>query len=629
MNIDITSFFFNSAIVNATATAAWGTSIGQAASKQCRIDTDKSGVTEFLAGMVYKSNTNRDGFDLTRGSSSRDYILCSIFNKVYANGALIDGKSFIILLSRENTESHRGRLNISYPPYAKYKEDENTIIDNNDTIDAIRQSLGCSKEGCWFAYDLSVKNQDELHFSCVVVDKDHRKDYTGRSFKRSQEWANLIPNAEQKATILKGLNNINTQIIYFGAPGTGKSHAIKDIVDKNNCVRTTFHPDSDYSTFVGAYKPTMEKTGVSRNGKEETKISYTFVPQAFLKAYIAAWTNPDVPYYLVIEEINRGNCAQIFGDLFQLLDRKNGVSEYPIKADNDLCSYLTENLPKGCEGIANEELKLPSNLYIYATMNTSDQSLFPIDSAFKRRWDWKYIPIKDGKEGWKISAGDYEYDWWSFLQKINAVIGTATESEDKKLGYFFVKAEDNMISADKFVSKVIFYLYNDVFKDNDIDGDLLVDKDDNEVLTFQKFFNEDGSAKESKVVMFLDNLGVEKNTDNEDSEKTELNNTKEFSIEFQDGEKASGTTNFEKYLNALKRIGLDKVEEIAAKKRYTRHKCPLISKIQYKEITDDPDFGYKQEGNYYIVNKISDKTKVDMLNLISNELQLNLKVIYK
>lgn len=316
------------------------------------------------------------------------------------------------------------------------------------------------------------------------------------------------------------------QVIYFGAPGTGKSHSINGIVDKENCVRTTFHPDSDYSTFVGAYKPTKKRvkmrdvTGkvIVENNEPvtEEKISYDFVPQAFTKAYIAAWTYPDVPYYLVIEEINRGNCAQIFGDLFQLLDRKNGVSEYPIKADNDLCTYLEDNLPEGCEGIANGELKLPSNLYIFATMNTSDQSLFPIDSAFKRRWDWKYIPIRNGNEGWKIAAGGYEYDWWSFLEKINPVIGTATESEDKKLGYFFAKADDKSISADKFVSKVIFYLYNDVFKDNDVEGDLLANSDTNKQLIFEDFFNYDGSAKESKVVMFLDKLGVVKADGNED-----------------------------------------------------------------------------------------------------------------
>jgi 5-methylcytosine-specific restriction endonuclease McrBC GTP-binding regulatory subunit McrB len=115
----------------------------------------------------------------------------------------------------------------------------------------------------------------------------------------------------------------------------------------------------------------------------------------FTNAYIAAWENTKKPVYLVIEEINRGNCAQIFGDLFQLLDRdkETGKSEYPIKADKDLVAHIEKVLGAGHEGIKNSELCLPPNLIIYATMNTSDQSLFPMDSAFKRRWSWIYEPI--------------------------------------------------------------------------------------------------------------------------------------------------------------------------------------------------------------------------------------------
>ena len=133
------------------------------------------------------------------------------------------------------------------------------------------------------------------------------------------------------------------------------------------------------------------------------KISYEFIPQAFTKAYVTAWNTKD-DVYLVIEEINRGNCAQIFGDLFQLLDRKKGVSEYPIDSDTDLADYIEQELkdsPRSDipnEVQTGEKLMLPSNFYIWATMNTSDQSLFPIDSAFKRRWDWVYIPIKPHEE---------------------------------------------------------------------------------------------------------------------------------------------------------------------------------------------------------------------------------------
>ena len=386
------------------------------------------------------------------------------------------------------------------------------------------------------------------------------------------------------------------QQIFYGAPGTGKSHKIKDNAkvkeaDKKNLVfRTTFHPDSDYSTFVGCYKPTkaiskrlqrmnlsledlakelgsyytdeefgkiggiqkfcfeyypyidgeymsvnvtklLELAGVPKDynveinkyikfchllPKQETdKITYTFVPQAFTNAYVEAW-NTDEDVYLIIEEINRGNCAQIFGDLFQLLDRKNGVSEYPIEADTDLQNYICKALVDTKRTDIPEEVKsgkklmLPSNLYIWATMNTSDQSLFPIDSAFKRRWDWKYIKIKEGKDengnklDWKVDVKMDEsgtlLTWWDFIKKINEIIASMTSSADKQLGYFFCCAKDGVIDEETFVSKVIFYLWNDVFKDygfedaslfrytsKDEDG-----RDTEKDLSFPDFYDEEG-----------------------------------------------------------------------------------------------------------------------------------------
>ena len=353
---------------------------------------------------------------------------------------------------------------------------------------------------------------------------------------------------------INGSVNDNTkqplQQIYYGAPGTGKSHTINEITKaqpEDNVVRTTFHPDSDYSTFVGAYKPTTKKvamrdvTGkiIIENGKEvtEDRIVYEFVEQAFLQAYTRAWklyaraTNDTEaqPQYLIIEEINRGNCAQIFGDLFQLLDRgDSGFSEYPIKADNDMQKQLAkafngiaisnpDSINQWFEGkdiaqkvLSGEVLLLPKNLFIWATMNTSDQSLFPIDSAFKRRWDWKYVPIANAQKNWTITANGNQYDWWQFLEKINAEIEKSTHSEDKKLGYFFCKAKNGTVDAETFVGKVVFYLWNDVFKDFvDESGDLF--KDDEGRLTFDKFYTigADNKTKvvEAKIERFLQNLG--------------------------------------------------------------------------------------------------------------------------
>ena len=341
------------------------------------------------------------------------------------------------------------------------------------------------------------------------------------------------------------------QQIYYGAPGTGKSKAIKDLTFGEDVIRTTFHPDSDYASFVGTYKPITEEVVLRDcNGKKvideetgkvvkEDRIAYKFIPQAFLEAYVEAWKklSSNKKQYLIIEEINRGNCAQIFGDLFQLLDRNEyGFSDYPIVADKDMQKYLEKEF-EGWEitnkdkinqlyGEANmvslimkgERLVLPSNLYIWATMNTSDQSLFPIDSAFKRRWDWKYVPIREGRDketnaplNRYINTGDKQYDWWSFISKVNKLIGSLTNSEDKKLGYFFCKAKDGEIDADLFVSKVIFYLWNDVFKDYGFDDKDFQDEE-GKILSFDRFY-EDKNGKTNvniaNVELFLENLGVE------------------------------------------------------------------------------------------------------------------------
>lgn len=310
------------------------------------------------------------------------------------------------------------------------------------------------------------------------------------------------------------------QQIFYGAPGTGKSHKIKNnenvkkADEKNLVIRTTFHPDSDYSTFVGAYKPTMKPVADKYKavvGKDE-EIIYEFIPQAFLQAYVAAWNNPEENVFMIIEEINRGNCAQIFGDLFQLLDRDdNGFSEYPIKADRDLTKYLCGKDEKGNDilnnkdGIKDGKLKLPPNLYIWATMNTSDQSLFPIDSAFKRRWEWKYVKIKNHPDkNYQIVVGEESpIPWWDFIQKINEIIASMTSSADKQLGYFFCKADKSgNISAETFVSKVIFYLWNDVFKDYGFEDASLfryTDKEGTERdLTFPDFYDEAGEKVDTE-----------------------------------------------------------------------------------------------------------------------------------
>ena len=589
-------------------------------------------------------------------------------------------------------------------------------------------------------------------------------------------------------------NNKTLQQIFYGAPGTGKSFTINNDTRNESVIRTTFHPDSDYSTFVGAYKPTMESAetkvvpvvvnyGISldqNNGTyTESKITYKFVKQAFLKAYLAAWKkyaeaqpngftqqsvelsfkgekwiltemndvyatyvkqsevniskyekgvketwnnilssdDPDnytpgnteryattacVWYmkengmdhtadecwgtvlkelksgksiestpgvnqkytvtlnndtivvssaakakkttindnyklhidsssgtsvqkaiaiklqgygcdsfekawqnlknevfskpsrqYLVIEEINRGNCAQIFGDIFQLLDRQDsGFSAYPIEADTDIQNAIKTAFSKEKEYQLEFDLNvddaikdyksnydstlskdiqegrvllLPPNLYIWATMNTSDQSLFPIDSAFKRRWDWVYIPIKEHKEeNYKININGAIYDWWGFLEKINKVIGDVTSSEDKKLGYFFVNAPDKVVDAKKFVGKVLFYLWNDVFKNYGFEN-AIFSKGEKEIFTFSDFFDKNGEPNTKEVNDFLKKLDETIDKEHSFVKTDEENNVPSYDLIVKyEGEEIEGDYANSKYFEIVRRVCLEKGPEVVA-----------------------------------------------------------------
>lgn len=383
MKVDVTSMFFNSLIEGKTATAAWGTAIGQNASKSCRIETGKDGVIDFVIGMTYKSTTNFTSLDISKGSDNRELLMLSLFDKVFVNNKILEDAKYHIILVKELSASHYGRLIISYAPYIEYEG-----YSNKQTIELMQNALGCSNEGCWFVYDISVKNQDELHFSAVVVNPEQPMIYQGTPRERSLEWNAMIGRDEKMYDIPN-----EKQVIYYGCPGSGKSHKVKGVVnyiDSNYVFRTTFHPDTDYATFVGCYKPlgttpkkqsyTIDELisiliefknsgtrypmhkfateyyyaleGLSRTDKnlitttagftstyltemdksiaagkylkrdeKNSNIIYKFCPQIFTNAYVKAWKELSKPIYLIIEEINRGNCAQIFGDLFQLLDR--------------------------------------------------------------------------------------------------------------------------------------------------------------------------------------------------------------------------------------------------------------------------------------------------------------------
>ena len=330
-------------------------------------------------------------------------------------------------------------------------------------------------------------------------------------------------NFANKSRILNSqdMSNAQLQIIYYGAPGSGKSHTVEKKIGYTP-YRTIFHPDSDYASFVGTFKPIGEGSD----------IGYKFNAQVFTDAYIEAWKNPGKDVNLVIEEINRGNCAQIFGDLFQLLDRKNGYSEYPVTPNKDLKDYLAQSfkfdenafVSRGYDDdiekkvFKGEIMVLPSNLKIIATMNTSDQSLFPMDSAFKRRWDWEYVPIcydeytpeEEENKAYKFIIDDRrdgdKPKWFDFLVGVNKKILDTTDSEDKQMGGYFIK---NSVDLKSFVNKVMYYLWSEVCKEelhttnNFFRYD---DKDGNEVeFTFNDLFPIDTNAVKI-IPSFIDKM---------------------------------------------------------------------------------------------------------------------------
>lgn len=271
----------------------------------------------------------------------------------------------------------------------------------------------------------------------------------------------------------KSISASDYNVIYFGAPGTGKSYQIRKDYDalnikEGNIEVVTFYPEYDYFSFIGGYKP--------NNGADG--IEYSFVEQVFIKIYKSAWKsvkdgNSEELYLLIIEELNRGNCAEIFGDIFQLLDRN---PDYAVTPSKELSQHIIKELGSDHPAIQNGKLRLPPNLLIWATMNTSDQSLFPLDSAFKRRWTWKYMPINYDLEdesnlsaSFRININDKEsFSWLEFIKQVNELIrGVSHLGEDKCLGNYFINPENSILELDEFINKVLFYIWCDVFRDEE------------------------------------------------------------------------------------------------------------------------------------------------------------------
>lgn len=274
---------------------------------------------------------------------------------------------------------------------------------------------------------------------------------------------------EKKQADSKGVN-----VILYGVPGVGKSHIINSKIVKDFSERVVFHPDYTYSDFIGQILPRLV----------DGKISYVFAPGPFTKILKKAYSDTEHMYYLVIEEINRGNAPAIFGDIFQLLDRnEDGSGKYSI-SNYDMSFAIF--------GDESHNITMPANLSIYATMNTSDQNVFTLDTAFQRRWEMhlvqnnveKAIHADKAIEGSTVSWGNFAKVTNDEIIKLNEEIGN---SADKRLGAYFVGLAE--LSRNKFPEKVLKYLWDDAFK-----------------MDHYIFFNDEITSLDMIIEIFNDNL---------------------------------------------------------------------------------------------------------------------------
>lgn len=474
MRIDITSMFFNSRIEGQTATPAWGTSIGQNKTKECRIDDFKKDVVEIVIGMTYKSVSDLDKLDVSKSSSDRDIITCAVFNDVFVNNKKIDNAQYVLLLVREHSRSHDGRLIVCYAPYIGYNSIYNSLC-----IEKMQRTLGCSDKGCWFVYDISIKNQSELYFSAVVVNPAKPMIYNTTSQNRSKEWKSLIPeNVESSInTILKVrpyITAIKSKpfVLLAGISGTGKSRIVRELA------RACWDEDSEEFT---AQKPkNFEMVQVKPNWHDSSElIGYVsrinkdpvFVAGDFLKFIAKAWENSDIPYFLCLDEMNLAPVEQYFAEYLSVIESRkcydNGsVKTDPIlkKADEqwywDLTSKLTGNddIRKrfNSEGIA-----IPQNLIVVGTVNM-DESTF----SFSRKVLDRAMTIEMNDVD--LDAGLTES--FEHIGKLgcNELVGTAVEGKDvysdnkdvcdKVLGY--LKAVNGILEGTPF--KVAYRTRNEI-----------------------------------------------------------------------------------------------------------------------------------------------------------------------
>lgn len=521
MRIDTTSLAFGYQVLAGGANPNWATALGQG--KEHKINIDSS-IDELLRGMVYCSvslekistKIGKGGKFVSGADKDSPILIGSVFNKIYVNNIFVPNGKFILIVTRDTSDSHAGRLRLKYGPSNTFNEGAHSYT-NADFYDNVVESLGIAHNACWFVSDISILEQNEVHINAIIVNATGPEVYPSGADLHAK-WDKLISEADYEVHPsnnfeLTFTTNINCGFernrIVFGAPGTGKSYQVEEDRKKilemgGGYERVTFHPDYTYSNFVGCYKP------VSNNGQ----IDYKYVPGPFMRVLVEALRsgmNDPVakPYLLVIEEINRAKVAAVFGEVFQLLDRDvNGTSDYEIHTSEDVKKWLADQLHGSVDNF--DKIRIPNNMFIWATMNSADQGVFPMDTAFKRRWSFEYkgIDENEDKVGGNIVLGKGEHALkinWNILRKaINEALAKKYNvNEDKLLGPFFIdeKVFDSDNNGDikepaKFIqvfkSKVIMYLYEDAAKQHK-----------------HKLFSGCDSTRYSSICNAFDEIGVD------------------------------------------------------------------------------------------------------------------------
>lgn len=392
---------------------------------------------------------------------------------------------------------------------------------------------------------IRLKTNEKIFFVAIKIGQDSNRDFTAlknyivssdnRTYNKVIR--NMVEYIEVEGKkVPQNKTKLSHNLLVSGAPGTGKSYFLskkvleagKTIIDeivkmdssdidskikertvqKAYCdkyiTRVTFYEDYSYENFIGCYKPIPKEScaKVKYNGVDgeisEEKITYDYVSGPFIDTYINAKKDSEHNFFIIIEEINRAKAASVFGEMFQLLDRdKNGVSDYEIKPDAALNTYLAKELGEKYDGF----MKLPHNMYIWATMNSADQGVMPLDSAFKRRWTSMYMDINASSCGYEICIQKSPTEvgtilWDNLRKKINDIILSKGFDEDRCIGpwyfseseineinnyyisdeaneiqneecaYYLSSEKERLVKVNPLIDKLFFYLRQDVFRRN-------------------------------------------------------------------------------------------------------------------------------------------------------------------